>query len=199
MGNLQNTTMKIFTYISVAAMLMLVSCGRVPHVQGENDKMTEAQQHLLDEGWDFANPNGGELDEAYGVHPVYGIQDNYFDIVIGEGCSVAIKIVNASTDKCIRYVYVPENETVTVSQIPQGLYYLKLAYGRDWMEQKTDTMVHGKFTRGVFYERSTNSYDFGKKNSQDFVTYRLEINVVDGLVENNFHTEQITEEEFEKN
>lgn len=45
--------------------------------------------------------------------------------------------MNKTTDECIRYVYVPENSTVNIQMIPQGEYYLKLAYGKDWMNMKT--------------------------------------------------------------
>ncbi|MBS5527380.1 MAG: hypothetical protein KHX42_04400 [Prevotella sp.] len=151
---------------------------------------------MLKEGWSFDTPKGGELCEEYGVKPVYGIQDNYFDIRIGDGFSVAIKIVNAETDKCIRYVFVPENETITISQIPQGRYYLKLAYGKDWMEFVDNGNTKGKFTRNPFYEKSASSYDFGKKNSQGLINYTLEINVIDGTMEHDFETVPISEEEF---
>lgn len=191
--------MRLFYYALFAMMMITTSCRQVHQNQDKKATLNKTQQRLIDEGWTMKELQGGELGESYGVKPVYGIQDNYFDIIIGEGCCVVIKIVNASTEKCIRYVYIPENEEVTISEIPQGLYYLKLAYGKDWMELPTDSIVHGKFTKSTFYERSTKAYDFGRKNSQDFVNYRLEINVVDGEAENNFHTEQITEEEFEKN
>lgn len=165
----------------------------------EQEELTADQQQLMSDGWSLKKHQGGELGSSYGIPPLHGIQDNYFDIILGKGCSVAIKIVDASTDKSIRYVYVPEGEMVTVSEIPQGLYYLKLAYGKDWMEFHTDSVILGKFTRSSFYERSTKAYDFGKKNSQEIVNYRLEINVIDGEAENNFYTERISEEEFKKN
>ena len=117
---------------------------------------------------------------------------------MGEGYNVAIKIVDAATDKCVRYAVVRENSTTTVSQIPQGRYYLKLAYGQDWMELSTDSMIIGKFTRNAFYERSRQIYDFGKKNSLEQVNYELRINVQDASGMNNFETTPISEEEFLK-
>lgn len=58
-------------------------------------------------------------------------------------------------------MYAPEGETVTIDQIPQGMYFLKLAYGCNWMETQTEDGVVGKFTRGSFYEKSTSNYNFG--------------------------------------
>jgi hypothetical protein len=157
---------------------------------------TSSQKQLEEEGWQLDTPNGGDLSKEYGVTPIKGLQDNYFDITVGKGCSVAIKIMDTATNRCIRYVYVPEGQTVTINEIPQGIYYLKLAYGSDWMTYKTDSVTIGKFTRNAFYERSVNAYNFGRKNSMDFVNFNLRINVVQGNVENNFETQPIKEQEF---
>ena len=186
--------------ISLLLALALSSCiGNKTNTQVSEEEPTPEQKELLEEGWSSNAPDGGELSAEYGVKAIYGIQDNYFDIKIGDGYSVAIKIMDASSNKCIRYVYVPEGETVTISQIPQGRYYLKLAYGKDWMEYACDNSIKGKFTRSAFYEKSSSSYDFGKKNSQSFVNYNLELNIVNGDLEHNFETITISEAEFDKN
>ena len=126
--------------------LGLSSCGGNSTTTQTNEEPTPEQEELIQNGWSSSTPEGGELGTEYGIKPIYGIQDNYFDIRIGEGFSVAIKIVDASSEKCIRYVYVPEGESITVSQIPQGRYYLKLAYGKDWMELSDGVTVKGKYT-----------------------------------------------------
>lgn len=179
--------------------IVLCSCISKSTQSNTTEPLSSVQEELISQGWCIETPEGGELSEKYGVKPIYGIQDNYFDIHIGIGFNVAIKIMNASTGKCIRYVYVPEGETVAVGQIPQGMYFLKLAYGRDWMEMQTDDGVIGKFTRGSFYEKSTSNYNFGEKNSSKFINYMLEINVVNGDTEHEFETIEITEEEFGMN
>ena len=185
--------------LMLSLALGLSSCGGNTTTTQTNEEPTPEQEELIQNGWSSNTPEGGELGTEYGIKPIYGIQDNYFDIRIGEGFSVAIKIVDASSEKCIRYVYVPEGESITVSQIPQGRYYLKLAYGKDWMELSDGVTVKGKFTRSPFYEKSASSYDFGKKNSQSFVNYSLELNVINGDTENNFETVAISEEEFNQN
>lgn len=179
--------------------LFLSSCGGNNTTVPLKEEPTPEQEELVQNGWSRNTPKGGELSSEYGVKPVYGMQDNYFDIRIGEGFSVAIKIMDLQSDKCIRYIYVPEGKTVTVSQIPHGLYYLKLAYGKDWMELSNGNVIKGKFTRSAFYEKSASSYDFGKKNSQSFINYQLELNVIDGNTESNFETVSISEEEFYQN
>lgn len=81
--------------------------------------------------------------------------------------------------------------------IPQGTYYLKLAYGSDWMERKNEHgIVEGKFTTNVYYDKSVDKFDFGKKNSSDVVSYILHINVKNSKLEHNFNTVPISESDF---
>ena len=159
---------------------------------------TPEQERLLEQGWYLAAHKGEEFDERMGVKPIHGTQDNYFDIEVGDGLDIAIKIVDAETDKCIRYVYAPQNEVTTINDIPQGRYYVKIAYGNDWMEFVNTDVIYGKFTRNVFFEKS-NVFDYGKKNSLEDANYRMSINKKNGIVSKNFSTMIISEEEFESN
>lgn len=190
--------MNIRIAILVLGLLSFTACHNRGNVQNVEVKTpTPSQQKLINEGWTAVTLNE-DLTKEYGMNPIYGMQDNYFDIKMGKGCNVAVKIMDLRTDKCIRYVYVAENTTTTVQEIPQGVYYLKLAYGYDWMEKETDDGKQGKFTRNVLYERSQDTFDFGIKNSSDEINYRLDINVVDSKLENNFHAIPIDEKEFMK-
>ena len=168
--------------------------------QSESITLSDSQNNLISEGWYIPKIKpSGELPKEYGVKSKFGQQDNYFDIEIGEGCDVAIKIMDVATDKCIRYVFVPENSSANIQMIPQGKYYLKLAYGKDWMEcDNGDGTLNAKFTSNVTYDRSTDIFDFGKKNSSNVVNYLLQINVVDSELQNSFGTIEISESEFMK-
>lgn len=184
----------------IVSLMIFSSCiGRKRGEQQTVREYTPKQNSLLSNGWEFPDTvENGELGEEYGVKPIIGLQDNYFDIEIGSGYDVAIKIIDASSNRCIRYVFVNENNTATINEIPQGQYYLKIAYGRDWME-KEDSIRLGKFTYNAFYERSRNVFDFGKKNSQGIINYKLSLRVRKGIGENNFKTTPINEQEFYKN
>lgn len=187
-------------YYSLFLMILLSSCSLIGRDrQADNNVLTQEQETLISQGWELNTPEGGEFDESMGVKPIYGLQDNYFDVTVGKGFSVAIKIMSLDEHKCIRYVFIPEGQTVTVNEIPQGKYYLKLAYGNDWMVKKSDNHVWGKFTKNAFYEKSANIFDFGMKNSLSVVNYQLEIHVANGSAKNNFQTITINEQDFEKN
>lgn len=160
--------------------------------------ISDSQNKLIIEGWYVPKTKPvGELSKEYGVKSKFGRQDNYFDIEIGKGCDVAVKIMDVATDKCIRYVFVPENSSANIQMIPQGKYYLKLAYGKDWMEfDNGDGTLSAKFTSNVTYDKSTDIFDFGKKNSSSIVNYLLQINIVDSELQNSFGTIEISEAEF---
>lgn len=194
----------IKTLLSLLVVFVSVTIGgcanNVSSNQSETTTLSDFQNKLITEGWYIPKTKpSGELPKEYGVKSKFGQQDNYFDIEIGKGCDVAIKIMDIATDKCIRYVFVPENSSANIQMIPQGKYYLKLAYGKDWMEYDNGNgTLNAKFTSNVTYDRSTDIFDFGKKNSSNVVNYLLQINVVDSELQNSFGTIEISESEFMK-
>lgn len=103
-------------------IILFASCSNVTNTaqsqESETAKLSQYQNGLVDEGWYFPKIKPtGELPIEYGVKSKYGQQDNYFDIEIGEGCDVAIKIMDETTDRCIRYVLVPENSDDTSRKV----------------------------------------------------------------------------------
>lgn len=195
-----NIRKTIFTLIFVTFMIASYGCsGKTVREKKSDDVILSPQQEsMIEEGWyKPKNKPNGELAEQYGVKSKYGQQDNYFDINIGSGCDVAVKIVDTVTDNCIRYVFISENSSENIQMIPQGKYYLKLAYGSDWMEfDNGDGTLSAKFTSDVYYDKSTECFDFGKKNSSSLVNYVLNINIDNGEPCHNFQTVNISEKEF---
>lgn len=157
---------------------------------------TGIQQALIDEGWKFYTPEDGDLPTSYGITPVMGLLDNYFDIEMGTGLNLVVKIVDAQTNKSIRYVFVRENSKANISQVPPGQYYLKMAFGHDWMINDQDLQYRGKFTRDVSYEISEDIFDFGQANTFNAKSYSLRINMQQNELYTNFNTTAINEEQF---
>lgn len=189
----------LLTLLVVFVFVTICGCtNNVSNNQSETTTLSDSQNKFISDGWYFpkAKPTG-ELPKEYGIKNKFGQQDNYFDIEIGKGCDVAIKIMDVATDKCIRYVFIPENSSANIQMIPKGKYYLKLAYGKDWMEYDNgDGTINGKFTSNVTYDRSIDIFDFGKKNPSNVVNYLLQINVMDSELQNSFGTVEISESEF---
>ncbi len=185
--------MKIATIIFVVALF--VSCQSRPEVE-EKTEPSVVQQQMIEEGWRFGNPNEGDLPDEYGVSAQMGIVDNYFDIELGGDADMAIKIVNIETSETVRYMFVPHNSRTTINEIPAGKYYLKFAYGNDWMSRSDGYHTEGKFTRNVVYEKSNDFFDFGDAGSLESVSYSLKIRVERDRRYEGFSTSSITEEEF---
>ena len=190
--------MKYLKLLSIFALLLsFTACvnRNKKNVVQENEPNT-VQQELLSNGWKFYTPENGDLPAAYGINPVKGLLDNYFDIEMGTGLNLAVKIVDAQTNKTIRYVFVREKTKANISQVPPGQYYLKIAFGHDWMINDQDLQFRGKFTRGASYEISEDVFDFGKPNSINAKSYRLRINMEQNELYTNFNTTTISEAQF---
>lgn len=174
---------------------IITSCGN------NNNKTTQegpsaVQQELIDDGWKMFTPENGDLPSSYGIAPVRGLLDNYFDIEMGTGLNLVVKIADAQTNKSIRYVFVRENSKANISQVPPGRYYLKMAFGHDWMINDQDFQFRGKFTRNVAYEMSEDIFDFGQVNTINAKSYSLRINMQQNELYANFNTTTINEAQF---
>lgn len=125
--------------------------------------------------------------------------ENYLKINVGNGTDVVLKIINLESDICIRYVYVKSNSTHTVNDIPHGKYYLKIAYGKNWMVQKEKGVCSGKFGNNPIYERGTDILDYNLIKSTDgysVPSYELSLDVISSTPANSFNSANITEKEF---
>lgn len=177
------------------AIAVLTSCHPRTNIE-ETSEPTEVQKQMIEEGWKFSNPSEGDIPEEYGVTAQMGIVDNYFDIELGGDADMALKIVNIETGQTVRYMFVPHNSRSTINEIPAGKYYLKFAYGNDWMSRSDGYHTDGKFTRNVVYEKSNDYFDFGNAGSLESISYNLRIRVERDQRYEDFSTSTITEEEF---
>lgn len=187
--------MKVHSHLFLIASLLLFAC-RGNKYQDASKEITPYQQELMAEGWMMETPQEGDMPEEYGIVATKGILDNYFDIELGGGLDMAVKIINVEKNKVIRYVYVKAGSTTTVNELPPGKYYLKITYGNDWMTHGEGDYSDGKFTRGVIYEKSTDYFDFGNAGSLESISYSLRIRVEGKPRYESFSTSPITEEEF---
>ena len=179
-------------------IVLLASChSHLP--SDDTSELTSVQQQMIEDGWRLGNPNDGDLPSEYGTITHFGIVDNYFDIELGGDVDMAIKIVNIETGETVRYLFVPHNSRTTINEIPAGKYYLKFAYGNDWMSRSDGYHTEGKFTRNVVYEKSNDYFDFGNVGSLESMSYSLKIKVERDKRYEDFSTSAISEEEFYKN
>ncbi|MDR2026813.1 MAG: hypothetical protein LBQ01_04540 [Prevotellaceae bacterium] len=164
--------------------------------QSEKDK-------LIMEGWTETRISNGRMKRCYNVVSQTGDIDNYLDVYVGGNTDVAIKIMNCSTNVCIRYVYVNSNTSYRVRNIPQGRYYLKIAYGKEWYFKIENGQCIGRFLRSPLYKKGDDILDYNLKynylgDGYDVPSYSVRLDIISSNRSNEFETTNITEDEFNR-
>jgi hypothetical protein len=167
-----------------------------------------------DSGWEKKNYQSGVTPDCENVTPKYDYDiDNYLRINVGTGTDVVVKLMKEADyiDECIRIVYVRSGETYDMKNIPQGRYYLKIAYGKDYRKKIVDGACFVKFMKNALYEKGTEILDFNliqKPDERignnvyknwDVPSFELLLDVYQTYGStNSFKASNISEEEFNK-
>lgn len=107
--------------------------------------------------------------------------------------------MNLENDKCIRYVFINSGSTYKIRNIPEGRYYLKIAYGKDWLSKVENKQCNGKFIRNPLYEKSEDIMDFNIQQTlkgYNIPSFRLSLDVIASNTKNTFNSQNISENEF---
>lgn len=156
-------------------------------------------------GWNKKHYESGETPDCENVDPQYDYKiDNYLKVNVGSNTDVVIKLMKKQYDGdiCIRIVFVRNNETYFLKNIPEGIYYLKIAYGKDWRQKIVDQHCYGKFMKNAQYEIGKDKLDFNIINSYNRTqvpSFELSLNViVTRETIPSFKSNDISEAEFNK-
>jgi hypothetical protein len=162
-------------------------------------KFQQEKDSLVAEGWREEDINNGQLPACYNFKPRKGKVDNYLEVVVGSGTDVSIKVMNNETEKCIRYVFINSGSTYTIRNIPEGQYYLKIAYGKNWLSKVINGQCIGRFIRNPMYEKGEDIMDFNLQYTADgysIPSFRLSLDVIAKDISNSFNSQNISESEF---
>ncbi len=154
---------------------------------------------LKTQGWDEEDVSNGQLPECYNFAPKKGSLNNYLDVYVGSGTDVAIKVMNVKNDNCVRYVFINSKSSYRIKNIPEGKYYLKIAYGKEWMSRVENGQCVGKFAANSMYEKGVDVFDFRRQNVENgynIPSYRLQLDVKASEISNSFNSQNISESEF---
>ncbi len=100
--------------------------------------------------------------------------------------------MNLQTNKCIRYVFINSGSNYKIRNIPEGKYYLKIAYGKEWFSKVENEHCIGKFLRNPLYEKGDDIMDFDLQKASygyNVSSYQLKLDVI---------SSPTSEEEFNK-
>lgn len=165
------------------------------------EKLNLEKSKLLSEGWNETTVTNGQLPSCYNFKPHKSTIDNYLEVHVGGGTDVVIKLMNKVNDKCIRYVFINRGSTFRIRNIPEGLYYIKIAYGKDWFSKAIDGKCIGRFLRNPIYERGEEIMDFRLKQVTDgysIPSFELKLDVISSNSINTFNSQNISESDFNK-
>lgn len=121
-------------------------------------------------GWEKKNYQSGVTPDCENVTPEYDYElDNYLKINVGSGTDVVVKLMKKGyyEDECIRIVYVRSRDSYEIKNIPEGRYYLKIAYGKDYRKKIVDNLCYVKFMKDAQYEKGSEILDFNKIKQPD--------------------------------
>jgi hypothetical protein len=160
--------------------------------------------------WNVTHYSSGNSPGCYDYTPHYNKSlDNKLKVSVGSNTDVAIKVVNIKSRKCIRYVYIRSGETYEIKNIPEGKYYLKIAFGKDWMEKTIKGKCIGKFVSNAAFKKGDEILDFNliyngiKKEGEDAYksyqvpSFSLKLDVITNNFLNQFSSTEISENEFQ--
>lgn len=167
----------------------------------QEQKLEILKDSLKFAGWKEENFSNGQLPSCYNFKPSKSNIDNYLEINVGRGTDVAVKIMNSKTNNCIRYLFINRGTTYKAKNIPEGTYYLKIAYGMNWVSKLISGKCIGKFIKNPLYEKGQDILDFNlihDKDGYSIPSFRLSLDVIETDISNSFESENISELEFNK-
>jgi len=128
--------------------------------------------------------------------------DNYLRINFRGTGDLVLKLMKINTygdDQCVRMVYLKGNTTYSIENIPQGKYYVKLAYGKEWTSSGTGSSCKGGFAKDGFYEKGEDVFDYNvveNYSGYSIPSYELSLHVISTYSQNNFNTDEINKDAF---
>jgi len=145
--------------------------------------------------------SNGELSGCNEIKPKYnkGL-NNKLLITVGSNASVAVKLINKANEKCIRYVFINKNTTYSIRNIPEGKYYLKIAYGDDWSIMDEQPNCKGRFTKNTLFEKGEETLDYnlvysGNNYQVPSFSLKLDVTISEDRMKT-FNTDKINENDF---
>lgn len=172
--------------------------------QEQFKKQTEEKfrkEKLIAEGWKEEEIQNGQFSSCYNFKSTKGNIKNHLEVMVGAGTDVSIKVMNLETEKCIRYVFINSGTTYNIENIPEGEYYLKIAYGKNWLSKVENGQCIGKFIKTPMYEKGDDILNFNiqrDSNGRNIPSYQLSLDVVSNGVSNSFNSQNISESDFNK-
>ncbi len=115
--------------------------------------------------WEKKNYKSGATPKSFNFKGKFDYKlDNYLKIKVGKNAEVVVKMYKMGKtekdDVLTRVTYINSNTTQFIRNIPEGEYYLKIAYGKQWVEITKQGKRYGTFSKNALYEKSQQILNF---------------------------------------
>lgn len=161
--------------------------------------------------WQKKSYETGTTPDCENIIPRFDYKlDNYLKVDVNKTTDVIVKLMKIGiNDECIRIFYVRGGEYFETKNIPEGEYYLKIAYGRDIRQKIDNNQCYIKFMKNAIYQIGTETFDFNKVKlpnkrignniyeNWDIPSYEISLGVTI-TKGTSFNTNTISETEFNK-
>lgn len=165
----------------------------------QKEQLDKKRQEYIANGYQEQTLDNGQFPECYNFKPKKGKTDNYLAIYVGGGTDVSIKVMDVTTEKCVRYIFINSGTDYRITNIPTGKYYLKIAYGRNWFSKIDNNRCVGKFLKNPIYEKGEDILDYNlqyKSGGYSVPSFELKLDVIQNDVNKSFNSQDISEDEF---
>ena len=135
----------------------------------------------------------------YNYNPAYEFRSgNFLRLNLDYTSDAAVKLMDSTTNECIRYVYIKAGTFFIIEDIPDGKYYTMVTYGSDWKDSLSEGRYIEKFSKNAVYKKGSFIFNFNK-DMKEAVPQTVYLDPDRSLKNNSEYPEiNITEEEFEK-
>jgi uncharacterized protein YgiM (DUF1202 family) len=173
-------------------------------------KVEESEKY---KDWEKAYIQTGDEPDCENITPKHDRElDNELHVIVGNTADVVVKLMEFYGN-CIRIAYIKSGDSYKIKNIPEGRYYLKIAYGKDLYKNTKDNQCIVKFLRNPSYEKGEEVLDFNKVQKPNTVegdyeyenwvvpSFTLSLNIEyskGSLRGDTFHSKDITETDFNR-
>jgi uncharacterized protein YgiM (DUF1202 family) len=132
--------------------------------------------------------------------------NNYLKVNVQSKTDVVLKLMKKSNygrDICIRMVYIRSQDSYYIRNIPEGIYYAKIAYGNDLRKKTDGRECKIKFNKNATYHKGKDILNYhvekeviGNSIFTNVPSFELSLYVEESFFSDKFHTNTISEDEF---
>jgi len=197
---MKSSNQRLLKYFFIIPIILLsltyVACNKeVLNLAEEKDTKIDSSLNSTTDysNWQATNYKTGEVPACLRYTPIFDYQINNNLLIRNinygntDATEAVVKLIylknhlqKNSEEITARTAFIKIGESHTMKNIPEGKYYLKIAYGTEWKESTINNKCIGRFTINPQYEKGDDIVDFSSIKTPDgieFPSYQLSLDV----------------------